>query len=140
MECHDCGCSCTQSPESRLLMQPENHRTEAELRRIEKYCELKDNGYIFQPVVMEVHGSLGGSSEIFITRHWKILRHSHDDQRACSLLKQRISSALQIGNAACVLGTVSDRGAIEEIYYILSFFILVYHCRFLKLVFAGRLR
>ena len=26
--------------------------------------------------------------------------------------------ALQLGNAACVLGTVSDRDAFEEIYYI----------------------
>ena len=29
--------------------------------------------------------------------------------------------ALQIGNAACVLGTVSDRDAVEEIYYIVFF-------------------
>ena len=48
------------------------------------------------------------SSEIFICR-------SHDDQRAGSFLKQRISMALQIGNAACVLGTVSDRDVFEEI-------------------------
>ena len=26
LECHGCGCSCSQSPESRLLMQPGNHR------------------------------------------------------------------------------------------------------------------
>ena len=42
----------------------------------------------------------------------------NDDQRAGSFLKQRISMALQIGNAACVVGTVSDRDAFEEIYYI----------------------
>ena len=88
--------------------------TEAEARKIEKYRELIDNGYIFQPVALEVQGSLGESSEIFITR----LCRSHDDQRAGSFLKQRISMALQIGNAACVLGTVSDRDAFEEIYYI----------------------
>ena len=47
-----------------------------------------------------------------------MLSQSHDDQRAGSFLNQRISMALQIGIAACVLGTVSDRDAFEEIYYI----------------------
>ena len=47
-----------------------------------------------------------------------MLYRPHDDQRAGSFLKQRISMALQIVNAACVLGTVSDRDAFEEIYYI----------------------
>ena len=92
--------------------------TEAEARKIEKYRELIDNGYIFQPVTLELHGSLGKSSEIFITRLVEKLCRSHDDQRAGSFLKQRISMALQIGDAACVLGTVSDRVAFEEIYYL----------------------
>ena len=80
---------------------------------------LRNNGTTpFQPVALEVQGSLGESSESFITRLCKMLCRSHDDQRAGSFLKQRISMALQIGNAACVLGTVSDRDAFEEIYYI----------------------
>ena len=80
--------------------------------------ELIYNGYIFQPVALEVQGYLGQSSEIFITRLCKMLCRSHDDQRVASFLKQRISMALQFGNAACVLGTVSDRDAFDEIYYI----------------------
>ena len=82
------------------------------------FRELIDNGYIFQPVALEVQGSSGARSEIFITRLCEMLCRSHDDQRAGCFLKQRISMALQIGNAACVLGTVSDRDAFEEIYYI----------------------
>ena len=62
--------------------------------------------------------SLGESSEISITRLCKMLGRSHDDQRAGSFLKQRIVMALQIDNAACVLGTMSDRDAFEEFYYI----------------------
>ena len=100
------------------LCNPGTTATEPEERKIEKNCELIDNGYIFQPVALEVQGSLGESSEIFITRLCKMLCRSHDDQRAGSFLKQRISLALQIGNAACVLGTVSDREAFEEFYYI----------------------
>ena len=101
-----------------FLCNPGTTTTEAEVRKIEKYRELIDNGYIFQPVALEVQCSLGKSSEIFITRLCKMLCCSHDDQRAVSFLKQRISMALQIGNATCVLGTVSDRDAFEEIYYI----------------------
>ena len=95
--------------------------TEAEARKIDKFRELIDNGYIFQPVALEVQGSLGESSDIFITRLCKMLCRSHDDQRAGSFLKQRILMALQIGNAACVLGTVSDRDAFEENFYIYFF-------------------
>ena len=100
------------------LCNPGTTTIEAEASKIEKYCELIDNGYIFQPVALEVQGFLGDSSEIFITRLCKMLCRSLDDQQGGSFLKQRISMALQIGNAACVLGTLSDRDAFEEIYYI----------------------
>ena len=74
--------------------------------------------HIFQPVALEAQGSLGESSEIFITRVCKMLCPSHDNPRAGSFLNQRISLAFQIGKASCVLGTVSDRGLFEEIFYI----------------------
>ena len=50
------------------LCNPGTTATQAEARKIEKFRELIDNGYIFQPVALEVQGSLGESSEIFITR------------------------------------------------------------------------
>ena len=54
----------------------------------------------------------------------------HDDQRAGSFLKQRISIALQIGNQACNLGFVRD--AFEEIFlHTTKFFELVNHCSIL---------
>ena len=63
---------------------------------------------------MEVQGSLGDSIENFITRLCKRLCRSHDNHRA----EQRSSMALQIGNAGCVLGAVSNRAAFLEVYYI----------------------
>ena len=85
--------------------------TDTEARKIEKYRELIDNGYIFQPVALEVEGSLGESSEIFITRLCKLLCRSHDDQRAGSFLKQRISMALQIGQRHFVTSHLGDKMA-----------------------------
>ena len=52
---------------------------EAEARKNEKYRGLIDNVNIFQPVALEEQGSLGKSSEIFITRLCKMLCRSHDD-------------------------------------------------------------
>ena len=45
------------------LCNPGTTATEAEARRFEKYREITDNGYIFQPVALEVQGSLGESSK-----------------------------------------------------------------------------
>ena len=112
------------------LCNPGTTATEAEARKNEKYRDLIDDGYIFQPMALEVQRSLGESSEIFITRLCKMLCRSHDDQRTGSFLKQRISMVLQIGNAACVLGSVNDRDAFDEINYI-DFFQKNYHCRFI---------
>ena len=50
------------------LCNPETTATETEARKIEMYRELIDNRYIFQVVALEVQGSLGESSETFITR------------------------------------------------------------------------
>ena len=64
--------------------------------RLLKFCPLIPTGgnYTFQPVAMEVQRSLGGSSENFIKRIYKVLRRSHDDQRAGSFMKPQTSMAL----------------------------------------------
>ena len=49
------------------LCNPRTTVTEAEARKNEKYRELIDNGYIFQPVALELQGSVGESSEVSIT-------------------------------------------------------------------------
>ena len=51
-------------PNQGSLCTPGTTATEAEARKNEKYREWKNNEYIFQPVALEVQGSLGGSSEI----------------------------------------------------------------------------
>ena len=73
------------------LCNPGTAANEVEARKIEKYRKLIGNGYVLQPVVLDIQGSLGKSSEIFITRLCKMLCRSHDNQRAGSFLKQRIS-------------------------------------------------
>ena len=119
------------------LCNPGATATEAEARKIEKHRELINNGYIFQPVALEVQGSLGESCEIFITRLCKMFWRSHDDQRAGSFLKQRISMALQIGNTACVLGGKWSLGLMPFGLKSLGLIQLVTWLIFLKLSVSG---
>ncbi len=92
--------------------------TDAEDRKVVKYQNLTDIGYIFQPLAFEVQGSMGSSTECFIYKLCKNLSVTNDEPKAGMFLKQRISLAIQAGNAACVLGTVSDKDAFDEIYYL----------------------
>ena len=89
--------------------------TYAESRKIKKHHGFIDYGYFFQSVAQEVHVS-SGDIEVFITRPslCKMLCRSHEKERAqiflnFKFLKQQISRAVQIGKAACVLRTVTER-------------------------------
>ena len=66
---------------------------------------------------LELQGSFGENSEVFITCFQRMLRRSHDDQRI-GFLEYRISLALEVGKTACVVGTLSDRDAFEKMHYL----------------------
>ena len=114
MGSHGCGCSSTLLPNQGSLCNTGTTAYEAEVREDEKYRELLDNGRIFRPCAKEVQAK----ADNFLSRVSKKGCRSHNDQPASSFLKQRISIVFQIGNAACIPGTVSDRVTFEEIYYI----------------------
>ena len=112
---------------------PGTTATEAEARKKSialNWEALTDNGYIFQPVALDVQGYLVESSEFFIACLCKMPCRSHDDQRAGSFLKQRISMALQIGNAACVLGNEWQRCVRRNLLHFI--WKKTYHCSFFK--------
>ena len=78
-----------------------------------------DNGYLFQPLGFEIQGADGPRTEFFLSKLCKNLSICTEEPRAGSFLKQRISLAIQIANAACVLGTIND-----EIFYLLHLYII----------------
>ena len=100
------------------LCNPGTTTTETEARKIKKFCKLIKNEYIFQPVAMEVQISLGESSESLsrVSVKCSVVRTTINELAA--FLKQGVSMALQIDNAASFLGTVSDRTAFAKTYYI----------------------
>ena len=91
---------------------------EAEERKGYKYKDLVDDGYLFQPLAFEIQGAAGSSTEIFLNKLCKNKSICTEEPRASSFLKQRISLAIQIANAACVLETIEDKINIDEIFYL----------------------
>lgn len=77
----------------------------AEETKRRKYASLSNN-YIFMPLGVETFGPWGPSTKKFITKLAPRLVDVTGDKRAGSFLAQRISLAVQRGNAASVLGTL----------------------------------
>ena len=97
---------------------PGTAAAEAEEQKIDKYKDLVNDGYLFQPLAFEIQGAAGPSTEVFLSELCKNLSICTEEPRAGSFLKQRISLAIQIPNAACVLGTINDKITFDEIFYL----------------------
>jgi hypothetical protein len=82
--------------------------TDAEARKRQKYHAIDHAVYKFQPVAIETLGAYGEDSWDFIQQLGRRLRTVTQDTRSASYLLQRLSVAVQRGNAACILGTIAD--------------------------------
>ncbi len=80
----------------------------AELKKRQKYSNIDQHVYFFQPISVETFGAFGADTLEFLVSLGKRLISVHNDSRASMFLFQRISIAVQRGNAACVMGTMDD--------------------------------
>ena len=78
----------------------------AEQRKNTKYAELVERGYDFQAFAFEAQGRAGPETEQFLHKLGKQLKRTLFDPKAYCYLRQRVSVALQMGNAASVMGTL----------------------------------
>lgn len=92
--------------------------TEAELRKRQKYSSINAASYIFQPIAIETLGAFGNDATDFITELGRRLQIVTQDTRARMFLLQRLSVAMQRGNAACVLGTASEKAGHEDDFFV----------------------
>ena len=97
---------------------PGTAAAEAEEQKIEKYKDLVNDGYLFQPQAFEIQGAAGPSTENFLSKLCKNLSMCTEEPRAGSFLKHGISLAIQIANAACVLGAINDKITFDEFFYL----------------------
>ncbi|CAH2232168.1 jg12332 [Pararge aegeria aegeria] len=86
----------------------------AEQAKRRKYENL-DSSFIFVPFGVETLGPLGPEARALFKELSKRVIESTGDPRAGSYLGQRISLAIQRGNAASILGTVPRCGGFEDV-------------------------
>ena len=91
--------------------------TEAETRKKHKYSTVDDSVFIFQPIAIETSVLFGENAIDFFNDLGNQMRTVSQDARAGMFLKQRLSVAMQRGNAACILGTIADDDFSAEFVY-----------------------
>ena len=74
--------------------------------------------YKFTPIAVETFGSWGRQGHTLVKEIGQKLCDITGDKRSTFYLFQRISMAIQRGNAASVLGTVPSSSNLEEIFYL----------------------
>ena len=86
----------------------------AERAKHNHYLKLKEN-YLFTPIAFETLGSMGPETKEFIKKLGNMMKRSTGEAKSKDYLLQRISIAIQRGNAACILGTLGKQ-KIDDIY------------------------
>jgi hypothetical protein len=89
----------------------------AETKKKRKYSCLAER-YIVIPVAFSTLGRWGSEGLTLITAIGRLIQEKTFERRATSFLKQRLSMAIQRGNAASVFGTVAPSRALDEVYYL----------------------
>ena len=105
---YDVTVSCTLAPShvAKTFMNCGAAATWAEGVKL-KYEELAQR-FLFTPVAFETMGSAGNSTKNFIESLGAKIREETGDVRSTYFLLQRISIAIQRGNAISVLGSLSQ--------------------------------
>ena len=76
-------------------------------RKRSKYRALETQ-FIVQPIGFETRGSWGADAKAFLTEVGSRVKQATGNARAMEFLRQRVSTEIQRGNAAAVMGTVDD--------------------------------
>ncbi|XP_074034392.1 uncharacterized protein isoform X2 [Leptinotarsa decemlineata] len=85
-----------------------------------KYQNLGNN-YLFHPVAIETFGGYGPEALLFIHELGRRIGQATKDHHSTSFLIERISIAIQRGNAASVLGTIPPSHNFDEIMHCPNF-------------------
>ena len=88
----------------------------AEERKKKKYSSLSDT-CIFTPIAVETLGPWGPEASAFVSELGRRLTAATGDPRSGTFLKQKISIAVQCGNATCISGSFPRDTAITEEFY-----------------------
>lgn len=88
-------------------------------RKTRKYGELINQNYLFIPFSVETMGPWSIEAVKFFDELSKMITVKTNEPRSKSFLKQRLSMAIQRGNAAAIMGTFRGCDRMGEIFYLL---------------------
>ena len=91
---------------------------EAEDRERNKYATSLSPLFIFVPIAVETFGVLGDAASEFMYELSKRISAVSGEPRSRTFLLQRLSVAIQRGNAASVLGTVNSSIDLDVVFYL----------------------
>ena len=113
----DATCVATLAPSNVRLSQqrPGAAASKAEDDKRQKYRDLEPN-YHFTPLGFETMGQWGDTTLKFVDLLGSRLAQVSGEPRSASYLRQRLSVAIQRGNAAAVRGTVPEGVAMPELF------------------------
>jgi hypothetical protein len=117
----DFTCTDTFAPSyiSKTSIIPGSAATLREDDKTRKYGNLLDS-FVFIPVAIETTGVVGPKGLKFLQDVGRRLRETTGEPRSTFFLLQKISLAVQRGNAASILGATPKQQGLEEVFYILS--------------------
>ncbi|KAJ4436666.1 hypothetical protein ANN_16797 [Periplaneta americana] len=84
-------------------------------KKVNKYAHLLDN-YIFVPFAVETFGPWSHDAKVLVSQIGQILISITGDRRCTTYLRQRLSIAIQLGNAMSVLGTLPESSPLDELF------------------------
>ena len=80
---------------------------QAERAKHNEYIDIK-NQYHFTPLAFETFGSIGPETQVFLKKLGKLMKKNTGESRSLDFLLQRLSIAIQRGNAISIKGTFCD--------------------------------
>uniref|UniRef100_A0A8D9BG78 Uncharacterized protein n=2 Tax=Cacopsylla melanoneura TaxID=428564 RepID=A0A8D9BG78_9HEMI len=106
----------TQTIQEKTSLQAGAAAEEANKKKISKYSFISAQNYIFQALAFETLGPFSADTKKFLNKVGLALVQLTGNQKARAYLFQRISLAIQRGNAASVLGTLPSTLQLEELF------------------------
>ena len=102
---------------NRAVVSPGLVANDAEDRKTVKYRTLTPL-YNFMPIAVESPGAIGDCATDFVQKLGQRISVATGEPRSSQFLFQRLSVAIQRGNAACVVGTLPGSLGLKDIFYI----------------------
>ena len=91
----------------------------AEVNKRQKYADIRRT-HISIPIAIETMGAIGEEGLAFLKELGARIMSVTKERRSFEFLMQRVSVAIQRGNAACILGTLPSTSELDDIFYLVA--------------------